>query len=164
VVLRGHKADYPRYYLELFVHTAPKTLAQTLWMQFNPKYLMTRNILSLIFVLSSFFTAVQAAEPAVTKAEIAHLFTVLETSSCQFNRNGSWHDAKEASAHLSTKYKYLQNLNLVPSAEKFIERAATESSFSNRAYQIKCADNVVQPSAPWFTVALLKYRSTVKSK
>ncbi len=125
---------------------------------------MTRFTLPLILLLSSLFSTAHAAEPAATKQEIAHLFTVLETSNCQFNRNGSWHDAKEASAHLHKKYRYLQNLNLVPSAEKFIERAATESSFSSRAYQIKCADNVAQPSAPWLTAALLKYRGTVKSK
>jgi Family of unknown function (DUF5329) len=125
---------------------------------------MTKILLCALIWLSTLFSSAQAAESATTKAEIAHLFTVLETSNCQFNRNGSWHDAKEASAHLSTKYKYLQNLHLVPSAEKFIERAATESSFSNRAYQIKCADNVVQPSAPWFTAALLKYRNSLKTK
>lgn len=125
---------------------------------------MTRFTLPLILLLSSLFSTAHAAEPAATKQEIAHLFTVLETSNCQFNRNGSWHDAKEASAHLHKKYRYLQNLNLVPSAEKFIERAASESSFSSRAYQIKCADNVAQPSAPWLTAALLKYRGTVKSK
>jgi hypothetical protein len=126
---------------------------------------MTRTTLSPVFLLSllsGLFTPAQAAEPVATKVEIAHLFTILETSNCRFNRNGSWHDAKEASAHLGTKYKYLQNLNLVPSTEKFIERAATESSFSNTVYQIKCADNVVQPSAPWFTAALLKYRADVK--
>ena len=133
-------------------------------MESNPKYPMKRITFSLLFLLSGFFSTAQAAESATTKAEIAHLFTVLETSNCQFYRNGSWHDAKEASAHLSTKYKYLQNLNLVPSTEKFIERAATESSFSNKAYQIKCADNLAQPSAPWFQAVLLKYRSTVKSK
>ena len=125
---------------------------------------MTRIILSAFILLSTFSISAQAAESATTKAEIAHLFTVLETSNCQFNRNGSWHDAKEAATHLHTKYKYLQNLNLVPSTEKFIDRAATESSLSNRAYQIKCADNVVQPSGPWFTAALMKYRSTAKVK
>jgi hypothetical protein len=128
------------------------------------KQAMTRITLSILFLLFGLFSAVQAAEPANTKVEIAHLFTTLETSGCMFNRNGSWHDAKEAAAHLHTKYAYLQNLNLVPSTEKFIERAATESSFSNKAYQIKCADNVVQPSAPWFLAVLLKYRGTVKSK
>jgi hypothetical protein len=125
---------------------------------------MTRITLSLAFLLCSFFSAAQAAESATTKLEIAHLFTVLENSNCQFNRNGSWHDAKEASAHMSTKYKYLQNLNLVPSTEKFIERAATESSFSNKAYQIKCADGVAQASAPWFTAALMKFRAAKSAK
>ncbi len=133
-------------------------------MESNPKYAMTRIILSLLFLLSGCFTAAQAAESATTKAEITHLFTVLETSNCQFNRNGSWYGAKEATGHLQMKYRYLQDKDLVPSAEKFIERAATESSFSNKAYQIRCADNVVQPSAPWFTAALLKYRSTLKVK
>ena len=104
----------------------------------------------------------QAAESSATQQEVAHLFTTLENSNCQFNRNGSWYSAKEASGHLATKYKYLQNKDLVPSAEKFIERAATESSLSGKAYQIKCADNVVQPSAPWFTAALEKYRAGVK--
>ena len=115
----------------------------------------------LAFVFTSFC---QAAEPANTQQEIAHLFTTLESSNCQFNRNGSWYSAKEASAHLATKYKYLQGKDLVPSAEKFIERAATESSLSGKAYQIKCADNVAQLSAPWFMAALAKYRAGGKVK
>ena len=126
---------------------------------------MTKIILLLAFLLSAFtFSPVQAAEPAAAKTEIAHLFSVVETSNCQFNRNGTWYIAKEAAGHLQTKYKYLQDKDLVPSAERFIERAAPKSSFSGKAYQIKCADNVVQPSAPWLQSALLKYRSTVKSK
>ena len=112
--------------------------------------------------VSFFSSTCHAAEPPATKAEIAHLFTSLETSNCQFNRNGTWHSAKEASAHLATKYKYLQDRDLVQTAEKFIERAATESSLSGKAYQIKCADGVVQPSAPWFQAILLKYRGKAK--
>jgi hypothetical protein len=125
---------------------------------------MTRITLSLTLLLCSIFTAAQAAESATTKVEIAHLFTVLENSNCQFNRNGFWHSAKEASAHMNTKYQYLQNLDLVPSTEKFIERAATESSLSKRAYQIKCADGVTQASAPWFTAALMKFRAAKNAK
>lgn len=105
-----------------------------------------------------------AAEPPATKAEIAHLFITLETSNCQFNRNGSWYSAKEASGHLETKYKYLQDKDMLPSAEKFIERAATQSSLSGKAYQIKCADGVAQQSGPWFKAALDKYRAGVKAK
>jgi Family of unknown function (DUF5329) len=125
---------------------------------------MKRFTFSLIVLFSGFFNAAQAAEPAVTKQEIAYLFSTLVASDCQFNRNGTWYVAKDASAHLQSKYRYLQDNDLVPSAEKFIERAATESSLSGKAYQIKCADNVVQPSAPWFQVALVKYRSGTKAK
>jgi Family of unknown function (DUF5329) len=121
---------------------------------------MTRITLCLILLFSSFFTAAQAAEPAATRLEIAHLFTTLEASNCQFNRNGTWYGAKDASGHLQTKYKYLQDKDLVPTAEKFIERAATESSLSGKAYQIKCGDGVVQPSAPWFQATLVKYRTS----
>ena len=107
----------------------------------------------------AFMHNAQAAESAATKIEIAHLFSTLEASNCQFYRNGSWYVTKDASTHLQSKYRYLQDKDLVPSAEKFIERAATESSLSGKAYQIKCADGVVHPSAPWFQAALLRYRT-----
>lgn len=123
---------------------------------------MTRLIFILTLLFAGILTRAHAVELPTTKAEIAHLFTILETSNCQFNRNGTWHSSKEASAHLATKYKYLQDKDLVPTAEKFIERAATESSLSGKAYQIKCAEGVVQPSAPWFQAILLKYRGKVK--
>lgn len=119
---------------------------------------MKHLALTSIWLLS---TLCQAAEPSSsirTKQEIAHLFTTLENSGCQFNRNGSWYGAKEASAHLSTKYQYLQGKDLVPSAEAFIERAATESSLSGKPYQIKCNDAAPAPSGPWFKAALAKYR------
>jgi Family of unknown function (DUF5329) len=125
---------------------------------------MTRLILTFALLISILFTPAQAAEPAAAKAEIAQLFNALEASNCQFNRNGTWYSAKEALAHLQTKYKYLQDKDLVPSTEKFIERAATESSFSGKAYQIKCADIAAQPSASWFQTVLQKYRSTLKVK
>ena len=115
----------------------------------------------LAFVFTSFC---QAAEPANTQQEIAHLFTTLESSNCQFNRNGSWYSAKEASGHLASKYKYLQNKDMVPTAEKFIERAATGSSFSGKAYQIRCVNMEAQPSGPWFQAVLQRYRTATTSK
>ncbi len=123
---------------------------------------MTRLFIILTLLFAGILTRTHAAEPVTTKTEIAHLFSTLEASNCQFNRNGTWHSAKEASAHLATKYKYLQDKDLVPTAEKFIERAATESSLSGKAYQIKCADGVVQPSASWFQAILWKYRGKPK--
>ena len=123
---------------------------------------MTRNkpsLIALFFSLSCFLAPALAEEPAATKAEIAYLFNALEASNCQFSRNGSWYNAKEAAAHLRTKYKYLQDRDLIPSSEKFVERAATQSSFSGKAYQIKCADSLVQPSGTWFLAVLAKHRA-----
>jgi hypothetical protein len=117
-----------------------------------------------IVLLTSLVMTSYATVPAATKAEITHLFITLEASNCQFNRNGSWYSAKEASGHLGTKYKYLQDKDMVPSAEKFIERAATQSSLSGKAYQIKCAGGVAQQSGPWFKAALDKYRAGAIAK
>jgi AraC-like DNA-binding protein len=123
---------------------------------------MIRTILLALSVFLVGLNSAIAAESAITRTEIAHLFNALETSSCQFSRNGSWYSAKEAAAHLRTKYKYLQDRDLIPSAEKFIERAATKSSFSGKAYQIKCVGNLPQPSSPWFLMLLTKHRVAVK--
>ena len=50
-----------------------------------------------------------SAEPdAVTRAEVAHLLKYLETSGCQFQRNGSWYPPGRASSHLNQKYEYMR--------------------------------------------------------
>jgi hypothetical protein len=123
---------------------------------------MKQITFSLILLLSSLFTSAQAAQPAATELEIGQLFTALETSNCQFNRNGTWYSAKEASAHLQTKYKYLQDKNLAPTAEKFIERAATESSYSGKNYVMSCSGKEMQASGPWLLAVLAKYRAGIK--
>lgn len=128
--------------------------------KFNGAALKLLMLLVLPMLINlTFMHRAQATVPAATKIEIAHLFSTIEASNCQFYHNGSWYVTKDASAHLQSKYRYFQDKDLVPSAEKFIEHAATESSLRGKAYQIKCADNVAQVSAPWFKAALAKYRT-----
>ncbi len=79
------------------------------------------------------------ADPA--PREIAGLFARLEQSNCQFNRNGSWYDAKQASDHLRQKYDYLVRRHLVTNAESFIDLAASKSSMSGKPYLVRCADS-----------------------
>ena len=102
-----------------------------------------------------------ASTPPTTKQEVATLFSRLEASGCQFSRNGTWYDAKAASAHLSKKYQYLLDQNLVSRTEDFIARAATESSISGQPYQVKCNDAAPVNSAAWFKAELAKYRKSV---
>ena len=101
----------------------------------------------------------QAATPVATKSEINTLLQTLQTSGCQFNRNGSWHDSKAARDHLQDKYDYLQRRKLVPDTRAFIERAASESSFTHRAYQVRCGNGQPVSSAQWLNAELARYRA-----
>jgi len=100
-----------------------------------------------------------AAEDARTHAEVVHLLDYLGRSGCQFQRNGTWYDAQKARAHLEDKYAYLQKRDLVPDAQAFIARAASESSMSGKAYAVKCGDGQAVPSARWLGDELQRYRA-----
>jgi hypothetical protein len=94
-----------------------------------------------------------------SRKEVAHLLDYVEQSKCQFNRNGTWHEARDARLHLQKKYDYLDRKGLVPDAESFIERAASKSSMSGQAYQVRCADGKAVPSARWLTHELSRLRN-----
>ena len=107
--------------------------------------------------------AVQAAPvaPAV-RAEIDALFQQLQTSGCEFNRNGSWHSATEAQAHLLKKLDYLEGKDAVKTTEQFIERGASTSSLSGKPYLVRCGARPPVNSGPWLMAELkaLRARST----
>ena len=101
----------------------------------------------------------RAQDDTRSRQEIAHLLDFVADSGCQFNRNGSWHDSKAARNHLQEKYDYLKHRKLVPDTKTFIERAATESSFSHKAYQVRCGNGQTMTSAQWLNTELARYRA-----
>ena len=105
----------------------------------------------------------QAAPSPVARREIASLMQALGTSRCEFNRNGSWYDAAQARAHLQRKYEYLLKKNLVDTPEQFIDRAASRSSFSGKAYRVRCPGRTEQDSATWFGAQLRRLRGSATS-
>ncbi len=113
-----------------------------------------------ILLLALTFSNVSIAEKLSdsTKAEIEHLFTHLEKSGCEFNRNGSWYTASEAAAHLKKKYDYLVKKDMITDAESFIDKAASESSISGKPYQVKCDGKPIVNSKEWFSEELLSFR------
>jgi len=118
-----------------------------------------------LFLLTTFFISTPALSgepPETARSEITHLFNYVEMSGCQFYRNDSWHSAREARAHLETKYRYLLKRGLMNTAEDFIERAASKSTVSGRPYQIRCDHNTPVAAAEWFTAELLRYRQDLK--
>lgn len=112
----------------------------------------------LAFTLAFTSSCMPNSLPPSTEREISHLFSYLENSDCRFNRNGRWYTTKEAVEHINSKYRYLLDKDLVSDTESFIERAATKSSMSGKAYLVQCGTQQPKQSGPWFTAELARYR------
>ena len=92
-----------------------------------------------------------------TQAEIQYLLNVVGESGCTFIRNGKEHDSADAESHMAMKYG--RGKRWVNSAEQFIERIATQSSFSGKPYFIQCADQVPRPTGEWLAEQLDRHRN-----
>lgn len=80
-------------------------------------------------------TSAQAATDGQGRQEVDALLVFVESSGCQFIRNGSEHSPADARKHLQKKLDYTDDKGLVDSPEDFIARAATESSMSGEPYR-----------------------------
>jgi len=103
--------------------------------------------------------AARADTPVKVQNEVSFLLGYITGSGCEFYRNGDWYNARKAVAHLRDKYKYLNDRNLVSTTEQFIERAASESSFSGKPYQIRCNGGASVTSQQWLTEKLADLRA-----
>ena len=103
-------------------------------------------------------TSDAAAEPDIGTSEapreIGALLSLLRVSDCRFERNGHWYD------HLQRKLDHaVARRRAIPSAEAFIDGAATRSSFTGRAYHVRCGEAAVLTSAAWFHARLRELRT-----
>ena len=111
----------------------------------------------LVAVLLSVLVA-RAEPPLNVQIEVNFLLGYIEGSGCEFYRNGTWKDSKSAQAHIRDKYKYLMTRNLIDTTEDFIERAATESSFTGQPYEVRCNGNAIVSSNQWLHYELARFR------
>jgi len=117
-----------------------------------------RPLLCVLFGLS-LAGAAQSATPAGAQLEINSLLEDVGASGCEFYRNGTWYDAKRAQAHLHLKYQALAKGDQIATAEDFIVRVATRSSFTGEPYRIRCPSTVAEASALWLREKLLRSRA-----
>jgi len=123
---------------------------------------MLRSVILRAALLATVLFALLADAATLSSAaknEIESLLSRLETSGCQFYRNGSWHSSAEARAHLVRKLDYLVGKGAVASTEQFIERAATKSSMTGRAYLVKCGSSTPVKSGTWLFFQLHAMRA-----
>ena len=110
--------------------------------------------LPLVAALVLLMPAAAIADEA--EVEIEHLITTVGESGCTFIRNGSRHDAEDAASHMRMKYR--RGKRYAPTAELFIERLASKSSFSGKPYKIECPGSDAVPSGDWLMARLHDYR------
>jgi hypothetical protein len=116
---------------------------------------------TMALVLGLCFTLAARAVPSPgALQEIDYLLRFIEESGCAFNRNGSWHDAKAARAHIRMKYEYVLAQGGINTTEDFIDKAATKSSMLfGQPYTVKCDGNQPLRSSVWLAAELARYRA-----
>ncbi|WP_097303812.1 YfeK family protein [Pseudomonas chlororaphis] len=116
------------------------------------RWLMAAGIGVLAVVSSA-----QAQTTPQAAQEIKGLLDFVEHSQCQFVRNGTEYPAPQARQHLEKKLNYLEGKNMVSNAEDFIDLAATKSSMSGKAYEVRCPAGS-QPASSWLKAELQRLR------
>jgi hypothetical protein len=119
-----------------------------------------------LLVLAGIVAGAVVAAPMVpaTRAEVEALLAKLESSGCEFNRNGAWYAAAEAKQHLQRKLDYLEQKGLVQSTEQFIEMAGSTSSVTGQPYLVRCGNGAVVRSATWLTSQMQALRAAGPAK
>lgn len=102
-----------------------------------------------ILVCLAWSLANAAPAPPAVRAEIDALLRALQSSGCQFNRNGSWYSGAEAQAFLTKKLEHLERKSLVKSSEDFISLGASTSSSSGKTYLVRCGSAQPVESRTW---------------
>lgn len=109
-------------------------------------------------LLISLATASPTSAPI--RVEIDALLARLQSSGCQFDRNGSWYSASEAKDHILRKLEYIEGKSGIQSTEQFIKQAASKSSSTGKPYHVKCGTEVAVESQQWLSKQLVLIRSS----
>jgi len=120
------------------------------------KHFFKRMLLIGMSLLVSFFALPGQTEES-PDVEIEYLLVTVGQSNCSFIRNGISHSAENAESHL--RLKYSRGSKYVSNADEFIDRLASESSWTGKDYMIECPETGKQPSAEWLNQRLSEYRA-----
>ena len=114
-----------------------------------------RTAILLVWLLIAFPAS---GEDEVMNAEIDHLLATVAGSGCTFIRNGKEYEATDAHDHLAMKRR--RGKRHFDSADEFIERIASSSSWSGKPYHIRCGDDEAVLAGEWFSQLLAEYRAS----
>jgi len=102
---------------------------------------------ALLLVVVAGASGAETIDPSV-----AALLRAVETSGCRMERNGELHDGKAAADHLRLKLERSGRPGM--SADQFIDRVASGSTVSGKAYRVLCPGRPPVDSGAWLRARL----------
>ncbi|EAT12482.1 hypothetical protein RED65_16631 [Oceanobacter sp. RED65] len=108
-----------------------------------------------MFLPICLLAAVTHAASSELQAEIQFLTNKVQTSPCQFIRNGDKHSGVDAAEHMLSKYDYFADE--IHTAEDFIRKAASKSTLTGKPYEVKCSNSHIT-SQQWLQRHLEDFR------
>jgi hypothetical protein len=112
---------------------------------------------SLIAIIAALFASIVFAEISPKgESEINYLIEFVRNSACEIVRNGKYHGAEKAVAHIQKKYDYFKDD--ITTAEQFIEYSASKSTVSGKYYLVRCGESQPLRTRDWLLNELKRYR------
>ncbi len=119
---------------------------------------MKKTLPCLALALFALTAGPASASAESTDAEVHYLIDFVAASGCTFHRNGSDYDAGKAAEHLALKYR--NGAKYVHNTGQFIDRLASASSWTGKAYSVTCAGHT-EPSGTWLHRELDRHRDAL---
>jgi hypothetical protein len=116
---------------------------------------MSRYILLNFLLVCSMVFAGELDETERLKIEF--LKSELQSSNCEYERNGNLYTVEDALEHINRKQAYFEKK--IDTASKFIELSATKSTMSGKHYYVVCPGEEKVRSAVWLQARLSEYDS-----
>ncbi|VAW88370.1 Oligopeptide ABC transporter, periplasmic oligopeptide-binding protein OppA (TC 3.A.1.5.1) [hydrothermal vent metagenome] len=118
---------------------------------------MPTKCLAIALLFAAHVTTTAAEVPAEQRHEVEHLLNFIASTTCIIDRNGSLHNGPEALVHIKRKYAYYRDD--ISSTEQFIALSASQSTFSGKAYTVRCGRGEVETTREWLLGELGEYRN-----
>ncbi|MEM0953744.1 MAG: DUF5329 domain-containing protein [Pseudomonadota bacterium] len=116
---------------------------------------------SIACLLGILLTTISNTVHTATDQEINALLHFVASSGCVFMRNGDSYEASRAADHLRLKYQRGQRY--IDTADQFIDRLASESSWTGKPYTVQCGQQKMT-SREWLHDALAALRQQTPGK
>jgi hypothetical protein len=116
------------------------------------------TLLTSLSILTLLLLTATSLATETAETEITYLLNAIGNSGCAFVRNGKDYSATDAQDHLAMKYR--RGKKYASTAEEFIERLASKSSWTGKPYQILCPGVPASNSGEWLTSQLEALRTS----